>query len=139
MKILLSEGCPIFREGMKFVLKNAGYKVTCAESREQFCHLFSCDYDLVIMDLDFLKTKAIELAEHYYAWSTPYNKTVKIIASYKDSPEYYVAHLFDAGLRKPFTKEKLLHAIKKEYTHVKRFNDKTNSRSTGNVYYQSMV
>lgn len=125
MKILLSEGCPIFREGMKsFLIKN-GHKVDSPETEKSFFELVSPNYNIIIFDLDLLKSRAIDIAKSIDAWTTySFSHRCRLIASYNDAAEYYLAYLFDAGLRKPFSAEKLIKIINKENKSVERFNHK---------------
>lgn len=140
MKILLSEGCPIFREGIKFVLENEGHDVDAALSGEHLFNLFNEEYDMVILDLDFLGSRAIDLAKIIDSQTNPYiSHPIKVVATYKDAVSYYFRHLFDAGISKPFSKEKLLATINKECENVKRFNDKRNVRDNGSLYQHGMV
>jgi DNA-binding NarL/FixJ family response regulator len=140
MKILLSEGCPIFREGMKFVLENDGYEVDAALSKEHFYKLISTDYDVIIFDLDMLGSMAIDLAKQIDVWMTySLNKPCRLIATYKEAIAYYMGNLFDGGLRKPFTKEKLLELIDKEFKHDKRFNNQRNLGSNGSFNQHCLV
>jgi DNA-binding NarL/FixJ family response regulator len=140
MRILLSEECPIYREGIKFVLENEGNCVNNAISRQDFTNLFSSDYDVIIFDLDMLGSLAIDLAKQIDAWMTySLNKRCKLVATYKDGFAYYLAHLFDAGLKKPFTKEKLLKVINGDKTNDERFNNQRNIGNTGGFYEHRVV
>lgn len=136
----MTDKCPIFREGMRSVLIEQGYEVDVAHSNPEFYKLFSPEYDLMIMDLDIMGTLAIELGEHVYAATNPYmNKPNKIIATYNEGVRYCRGDLFDHMIKKPFTKEKLLETVNKEYVNARRFKYQRDSQNSGNVQYQRMV
>lgn len=140
MKILLSEGCPIFREGMKLVLEKSGHDVDSAISGEHLFDLFNEEYDMVILDLDLLGSRAIDLAKIIDSQTNPYmSHPIKVVATYKDAVSYYFRHLFDAAISKPFSKEKMLSIINKECEHVERFYHKRNVRDAGSVHQHRMV
>lgn len=140
MKILLSEGEEIRLEGMRSILLNHGYQVKSCLYAKEFFKECSPKYDIIIMDLDLLKTAALEMAHNIDAWMTnSIAKPCKLIATYKEGICYYNASLFSAGLTKPFTKEKLLEVIDKEYANVKRFNDKRSSQDTWSIDKYNMV
>jgi two-component SAPR family response regulator len=140
MKILISEECEIFRAGMKFVLESQFHEVDVALSKEHFNRLLSTDYDIIIFDLDMLGSMAIDLAKQIDAWMTySLNKPCKLIATYKYAVAYYMANLFDGGLRKPFNQQKLLEKINKEFKNVERFNNKRNIGDFGSFNQHCMV
>jgi two-component SAPR family response regulator len=142
MKILLSEELPICRQGMLSVLKNEGHNVDAVNSKNEFCNLFSNDYDIIILDLDFIGDKSIELAQQAYCHSNAYQiNLTRLVATYKDEESYFkhFFYLFNAQIKKQFSKEKLLQIINKECINVEKFNNKRNFATHGSFYQYGMV
>lgn len=123
MRILISESQDILLCGMFYVLKKEGHIVKAAKNTGSFLKQNPMNYDVIIVDLDMLKTLSMEFANNIR--SNPYS-TVSLIGTFEKADNYRSPYLYEEILKKPFDIKTLLNSINKEDK-----NEKSNSITSG--------